>query len=234
MGINVHKVIGYGLTDVKMRKRRGGYSHVLTDKRFDPSGYMYADWETKEEHWTVEGYRRFLKQWKKGRCITASADLDSFTFAALARKKPKPYYKRFLDWDPCYSVIHQLEFGLPNVLVIVPFAFYPKWYRSDDTLDWCEETQEHEQQNRVLELPRGIYPYSDRYWDPRRKKLHIFGCEKPGERSLLWHDIQRRLSNGTLRPAVPSEIQCLAEYLGIFKNPDDIHRLRPLLYVYWA
>lgn len=43
MGIRIHKILGYGLTNVKSE------SYRIQDKRFNPNGIFGLDWEARED-----------------------------------------------------------------------------------------------------------------------------------------------------------------------------------------
>ena len=52
MGIRIHKVMGYGLTNVVCKKEK------IVDPRFNPQGYLRSDSERQEEKWTFEKFKK--------------------------------------------------------------------------------------------------------------------------------------------------------------------------------
>jgi len=224
VGIRVHKSVGYGLTDIEFDEE----SHKIVDKRVDPEGYLHHSYDVEEEDedkypWErdgAKGYKKWIKKnfTKDQRHSSRGPHLDMFSFGHWSKKEIK-------SWDPFKSVIHQGEFGLPNVLLVVPFGFYKSWNRYDDTLDWCEETHCHEQMNRVVAFKRGIYPFNNVLVDPVSGAPYL-GLHHTEEDALV--------KAGKAVPRVPPEVSALCRYLKLFKDDKTILDLRPMLYVHWG
>lgn len=235
MGIRVHKCIGYGLTDVKTDKK-----DQLIDDRFDPLGYLYADFEDREATWTPEGWVTYYKNhvecpWQTG------------------------FYKEkhYQGWDFDEIVIHETEYGLPNVLLLMPPLEHKSWRRYDDIIDYTEESaRPRGQVNRFEVLNAGIWPHTARYTDLRTNKpadrlAHDFWFSV---RSAIQASRRRRpvhMENARnyaermgfasvaeaeyfLAPEVPEEIQLMCKFLCLFSDEDTIYQLRPMIYVYWG
>lgn len=232
MGIRVKKVIGYGLTDVKTHKK---HSHRIIDERFDPEGYARRDYSDADESWedvNARAYREFLeKNYSKTELHSHSGPhLDLFTFQRVETPRKGDYYGWKVandekNWWPGAAFVHEGEFGLPNVCVVVPYCWHEKWTRSDDTLDYHEEAATYDQKNRVVELRCGIYPYIQDWADAKThepiKNKHPF-------------EIREMAEEGLVVPRVPPVVRSMCRFLKIFKEEQTINELRPLLYVYWS
>ena len=209
MGIRVHKLVGYGLTDVKTRK------HRIADDRFNPDGFATARDISEEDfdaRWSEEGYKQFLRR------------LDLVGYDKLVRDNE---LNNNTPWSIYRAFIHQGEFGLPNVAVIIPPSLLKSWFRYDDIVDWVEETAAHEQMSRVVEISGGIYPYTARVDAATR-------CVYTSEVDVLVLGDQDPEAFNRLRPEIPPGVRWLASYLELFRDPATVDELRPLLYVYWS
>jgi len=208
MGIRIHKVVGYGITDLQTKKFQ------IDDSRFH--GHLWDDL-TEEVHGLDNEAKTTLVMENKDLII------DLFRKISLKDKKHaemvfefeilEPLRKKKNIWIPHY--IWDPEFGFSNVMLFIPVNM-KQWHRYDDTLDWIEDIAIHEQQNRLVELQRPPYPYES--WVEKGKHL------------------EPREKNKNARPLLP--IGCLASllfYKKAIKNIETLAReLRPLLYVYWS
>ena len=220
MGIRVKKVVGYGLTDLTGPE----------DERLNPDGYLLTKDEIKkEEHWTAEGYLKFLKKYGSGSFDknpkTPFQDMVVFHLGTHRRGKPQKNFNKL--WEPWDSIIYDDEFGLKNVLVVVPFCMAVRgeggqWKRYDDIVDYCEETHCHGQQRRVVTLADGIHPWNACFED------------QYGNRLEMWDVRMHRTDGRFIKSTVPMEVRALCYYLEIFKEPKTVLSMDPLLYVYWA
>src|SRR3990167_8646386 len=128
MGIRVHKAIGFGLIDIKTKKRGG--SHVLSDRRINPRGYLDAAHESAR--WSYDAYTAFLKnfRWSMPGMPDQRAPLEEMYLHGDYTEQRKKIKSSFPHW----SVEHDGEFGLPNVLLVIPPACVPDWRRYNATL----------------------------------------------------------------------------------------------------
>ncbi len=230
MGIRVHKMCGYALTDV-----------VEDDPRIN--------WESRVFKYDMEGeaalesYLRFV-QGKEG------VSLDGMMVRERRKNGKKlPEVQQAFEWGTG-------DGGLESVLCIRP-VMSEDWYRHDDTIDWLEETYGgRNQEDRVELLPHGIFPYSGTYMDSRvgdrlpgdvmdwiriwtnlddagktelvSKGEHVLDemCERFG----MTHQQAERY----VVPFVPDDIRWLAEWAEVFTGPDVWRQLRPVVYAWWA
>ena len=233
MGIRVNKVIGYGWTDVKTDA-----DGQITDKRFNPKGAALAayDKQVKTKRWSAAAYFRRV---------------ESVFRATVGKRKPCPIMERSAivterrrqeeseqaqrnnehiiyegdGWHPHEAMVHEAEFGLPNVFVLVTYAGRKDWRRHDDTIDYAEESTTHRAEPRVLLLPDGIYPHTGGAYR-HRKTGKLIGVED-------YRYLEDRLPYVA---EVPEDIKVLAKHLELFdpERPKLVDTLVPLLYVYWA
>jgi hypothetical protein len=195
MGIRVHKTVGYGLLDLAPDG----------DVRFDVAAY-YArsngDFELFDQD-----HRGFLAwlQAHSGRVEEAMvadrpyAKGHTRTDIFLLTEGIKDAIECKSHWSPGRSVVYSDEGGLPNVLCIVPPDYFRRWHRSDDPLDWTEESVMHEQRSRVVPVPMGIWPFNSTLirvrapetpalWSEGRKLVRSKHYDELGPTSLLGQD----------------------------------------------
>lgn len=163
MGVRVNKVLGYGLVDLVAER------HTIMDERINPEGMLGANrWE--DDFWTRDQYLDNLddlaspfKDWAdqpEGGDILYPADnigQDAhFEKSTIEQFSPA--------WRPRDSVVYQGEYGMSNVLCIIPPSMTSAWSRYANSIDYIEETRIYKQTNRVeVFKDRGFHP-----WD--------FGC----------------------------------------------------------
>lgn len=223
MGIRVKKVVGYGLTDLNWPD----------DARLNPEGFLCCkDQDRREDHWTAEGYRKFLTKHCGTKIYQPGRDLPTqdLIFFELHRGEKRVGY-----WGPWESIIHDAEFGLSSVLVVIPFCMSirgegGRWKRYDDIIDYCEETGAHEQARRVLPLRQGIHPWDADWEDADGRTVSGWEVSSRHDGFSRWTQEGYR----HVRPFVPAEVRALCAYLELFKTPDVAKSMEPLLYVYWA
>jgi len=153
MGIRVHKCIGYGLVDVESTDQD------ITDHRFHPEGFLRIDSEFQSDRWHRPGFMNFLST--HPRVLDPNSWRENIDCLDVSIGE---------DWSPYYSIIHQPEYGLSNVVVLVPPTHKNDYIRFDNTLDYMEETQCYGQENRYKIFRGGIYPYNAEYMDDRTGK----------------------------------------------------------------
>lgn len=250
MGTRIHKVIGYGLKDIK------GENNKVVDERLNPEGYFWK----QENKWSRDDYISFLK--------TQSQDADKQkSSAAVLEMQEVPK-----DWNLYNSIIYQGEYGLPTVLCFVP-ASCSDWRRYDDIVDYVEEINNYKvlnnfkDPNRLEMLSHGIFPYDYRLMDARSgaeflKENHDLGQNFLGVIKIINHARQggellegftvegfeeradkfaeklgfkdRHEGEKYIGPAVPLIVQFICRFSQIFRDEKTIFQLRPMLYVYWS
>lgn len=236
MGIRVHRAIGYGLTDLRTEEGKGWN---IQDERIN-----MASPAIRRECPPIGDFRRWLEEHLEAGDI--SSELELF----MLRDREESQGKKPLSLEG--TVIHDGEYGLENVLLVVPPTYEDMWTRYDDPIDWIDETYIRQdvgsQANWVKELRHGIYPFIG-YMDKRTgEKLDdrifhwIRGTNrqpKPNEQVLDelaeecgFSDSADALEN--VAPIVPEDIQNVVAYLELFNDPDSWRDLRPIMYTYWS
>lgn len=147
-------------------------------------------------------------------------------------------------------VVHDSEYGLSNVLCLRP-TWLTDWYRSDDAIDWVEETYLKAPRNEngeawVRTLRVSPYPFSGAYMDSRTGV-------RLGPEVLSWMRVRNAIDDESIQnemcalfgmtykqarryvvPLVPDEIRNLAMFTGLFTSPDTWMQLRPMVYCWWS
>jgi hypothetical protein len=256
MGIRIHKVLGYGLADVKVKNYR------IVDDRFNNRGILGREVEEEiEEKFTPEGYEEYCQlnhSYEKDKYF----DLTMDRIALRERREKKDHRKH---WAVYNSFIHQGEFGLPNVMLVVPCGEYESWYRFDDTIDYYIESIESRKSRKyciskidILE-DGGIYPWIGNYFNiktnqkvenglgpafwrvinakrdiAKSRKKNKPNIENPDELAKLmgFDDTTDAIAN--LRPEVPDCVRAICKYAKVFVDDNVINHLRPMLYTYWS
>lgn len=234
MGIRVHKLLGYGLTDVQSDDP--GYK--ITDERINTES-PGLNFEAP----TISEYRSWLEARREQDGLETDLELSFL-------REPEPGDPKFSLDD---AVVWNGEYGLSNVLVISPPTYQRKWSRYDDAIDYIEETYlrkpiEEPQANRVDVLRHGIYPFIG-YMDKRTgEKLDdkIFYWVRATNASEKLEEYELDLLakacgfNSNLEawenvaPIVPNDVKNIAFFLELFTPLGTWLQLRPVLYTYWS
>lgn len=228
MGIRVHKMCGYALTDVK-------------------PGDPRINWDSpafRHELGKKESLAEFLRfcEGVPGAAIEASI---------IYTMKEERSRRRLTPQDAI--VWGNVDGGLESVLCLHPVSM-PDWHRYDDILDWLEETYHRDQENWVEVLPHGIFPWTGLYMDSRtgvrlpndvldwvraftgkdyekRSKLVASGAadEMAGRFGMTHHEARMRVV-----PLVPDSVRLLARWANLFNDEETWRQLRPVIYTWWA
>lgn len=240
MGIRVHKVLGYGLTDVKTRKWK------IADGRINSKSPL-LNWDAKE---TLDDYLNWLK-----------ADYDPNDFSRLSmdmmyfrdrEEEGFDWYKRTGVHVPADLVHHGIEYMEKNVLLIRPLSC-KDWQRHDDPIDWLEESFKYQDEdsgvtNWYREIPAGIFPWSGSFMNAKTGER--VKDDMTLWRTMTWknwnrlYDIEKVAvaagfdnaedARKNLAPVVPDDIKDLVRWGKLFTNDDVWKQLRPMIYVYWS
>lgn len=227
MGIRVNKVLGYGLTDVSYDTEKWEFDDPRINGESPLLTYDYSVDHNDE-------YRAWVKE----------NSTDSFTESWWWADKDKDRKRRYADREDVRDcVVHQSEYGLPNVLLIRPFG-YTDWHRRDDSIDYIEASANYA--NGDCDHVRDpIYPFSG-YMDTRtgeRIKADIMPWVRAKNDNR--EDSLDRLAQlggfadhadalAHCAPHVPEPIQNIARYGKLFTSDDVFWQLRPILYTYWS
>ena len=252
MGIRIHKVMGWGLQDVKCN------DSCIVDPRFTPEkelcgvyGSYYGYVEEKIPlfpKWIEENMQEVSAVVSK-----ASGEEDGFY------KQQFEFHIRLLNTaivelghkTPDFFT-HQGEYGLPKVVVFTPLDC-PEWSRFDCTIDHYEAGCNS--RNKVLDLTKncGIYPYIGMMRIPGTiPAKSSIGADVPLLRAKMepsaynmavgrWDKKCPPVATGTVlkdllenyRPVIPEAIMALIYYLRLFKDfQKTVQEVRPMIYTY--
>lgn len=239
MGIRIHKVIGYGLTDLTIPHAE--YDLKL-DERFDPNGFFCHEYDDREHHFTMKEFYVQLE-------LLCANDTD-FNAMELHWLKHEIKDKKFTDFNNIF--VWDAEFGESNVCVFISPTSRDQWYRYDDTIDYYDEGGEHSistgVQNRVVVMDRPLYPYEGwidlRTLPPKRADNIITHLRRIVRDSKVDLDLEKLLQKtgfdsieelkDNIVPMIPNELIEVIRYLKVFKDPNTVYQLRPMIYVYWG
>lgn len=243
MGIRVNKIIGYGLDDVKVEK------YKIIDPRINPDfdrGESFYDKLEKFPDWIIEFHEKMAYMLH----ATCKVDIKRARWDLTMLANSLKRHKEEGRYTYGTGFIHQVEFGMPEVMMFVPVDNMGSWARHDDTVDWIEETHFHNQENRVVNLFKetgscGIYPYTGMIVNPFKEnkmaKSRLDGQEYNVLAGRWAKGVSPTVSQETLEhlqkdwlPVIPSSVLAMCMYLNVFKHPKYIFDLRPMFYVYWA
>lgn len=242
MGIRIHKMLGYGLNDVKYDTK----NWKIIDSRFAETGYFGMGCE----NYTDEGFDEYLNS-----VIEASTDeFHKLSIVQHGRKEARAKTGQYSYKDSInHCVIHEPEFGLDNVVLFIPPYFGKDWRRYDDIIDYYEPSH-HEVDGGIgtgiTLLNHSIWPFES-YVDCRTMPpkclnnlhWHLFvdsrNSEKYGVKfaenllkEMHFESVDEMYS--MIRPIIPEELVALLKYLNVFEKEEYIHQLKPMLYWYWA
>ena len=221
MGIGIHKMLGYGLTNVKFENYR------ITDPRIN-----MPDYEDGARDRTFSDLLIYMEQNNIDDCLLkVFVSVDKLLSGNL---------KLF---DKC--IIWESEYGEGSVLCLIPPSRSKSWYRYDNIIDYAEETYApgREQHNYVTLLESAIYPFES-YWDTRNGQRvdasdYCFCRRAEGHKDA---DILVKklfnVSNYTefrtvFAPKPPDELLAMCEFLQLM-NKETTWQLQPMIYVYWG
>jgi len=235
MGIRIHKVLGYGLVDLKTKEVDKYGTREVDDPRFNPNGWWHTDWSEREDRWTTEGFKQHCQ-----RLVDESDPYEHFALALMLQRDFEESHFR----DIHYCVSYENEGGLPDVVTFTPFTDN-RWTRYDDTIDYYDAGIGIEPSVKVLDVP--LYPYdgyinnetgerADRTieqliylyrnaagedkFDLQLVALEKLGCE------LHWTE--------KYNVVIPEVLVEFFRYTEMFTDEKTIWQLQPMIYTYWS
>lgn len=242
MGIRIHKVLGYGLSDVKTNS-----SGEINDPRINAKSPL-VNWRESKSKKDLTSYLDFVAKKIDADPDDFDADFELFFLRAQienpSKEMPNPYD----------TVTHEGEGGMERVLMLTPIMELKEWQRSDDTIDYYEDHLNNPDVGSpsLKLIEGGIYPYSGAGYVNARtgekvnwggldvlkfvKKEYEAGKIAKGEYQSFIENIgfeSEADMDKNLCPKVPEPIKLLIEWGKLFTSPETIYQLRPYLYTYW-
>ncbi len=242
MGIRIHRMLGYGLVDVQCEK------YNIVDERFNPNGILMVDHEDRDA---------FDKKKYLSYCKNNNTGFEFDLVLEILHLK-----KRTNRWTWYNSFKHDGEYGMPNVICIVP-ACCPDWQQYDNIIDhYTSNIQAKQTRNycacTVEVMEDGIYPWNASFMDKRDGRrvdssvacgfLRLLNAQrdvKAGKRSTdlkIDMDVLAKVCGfetgaealENMRPEPPDLIVNLCRFGKLFKDEATIRELVPMLYTYWS
>lgn len=225
--MRVNKLIGYGLSDVKTDGEN------IIDDRINVN--------------VLE-------------CIYSGNGKSLLSFSHYVNEHAKENYIKVSirdilkkGWKVYNSVIYYAEFGLSNVLLFQSLLTN-NWTQRNSDIDYIEETVNHKQIPRYQVFERGIFPHINYMNAITHKRLDrtvfdwwqtyyyiIEGTNDVESMMISLTELSKKLgfkdfqeAKENIVPVIPEDIVLLCNWLGIFKDPNTVYQLRPMLYVYWS
>lgn len=262
MGIRIHKQIGYGVSDIKTKRRKYGRESAdprvnfkaydeMIEQAYDMDFDQFISWAEANENGIMSFYADVAPtrgdlgdEWK-------------FTIAMLKSAQKNGGVERNWDFGSC--IVYDNEYGMANVILVIPPSYTKHWSRYDDIIDYCEEGMRNGMKGSINWAKplnsAGIYPYDGwvRFrpsppgiWkDKEAEDKHAFMA--PAMYSQMvgrWSKKAAPLAKGILldhlkndyRPVMPIEAHMVVWfYREMFANPVEfMNSLRPMMYVHWG
>jgi hypothetical protein len=157
-------------------------------------------------------------------------------------------------------VVHSFDYGLPNVMALIPPSYSSTWIQDDNLFDYVEAHLggEPNTESALFDVP-GIDPFDGRWMDketglePNHNYVRGYRRALALNTDVDQHDIAARRISFARRPRpeqpvfldaataaarltrlVPGEVRELALFGRLFTTPDIWKSLRPVLYTYWS
>jgi len=235
MGLRIHKVLGYGLTDVKTD------GCEITDSRFNKNSILINAYAVL----TYCDYLDFLKQKQQ--------EIDDYELK-VERSQVKAFIKKAQRCDSMNKYFtYDCGEGCPSVIVITP-CYHEDWIHYDDPIDYAEEVGRGTGPENRWKVLNGIFPYLSYFNRKTGERFPVdgkqlidnairnmdsgYGTYKENQEYLdtlcRSYGLKDSTEYGFVAPIVPPPVRYMAEFAQVFNKPETINELKPLLYTYWS
>lgn len=253
MGIRIHKVMGWGLADVKCDEKNG-----LIDERFDldkfnstdfyDSGSIFIKWLASHQKEANDVLSHVCQD-----CRGVKGEGNFKWEISLILRHCEGHSRN--DGSFSNLLVFDSEYGSPNVIVFRAIDGHED-YRYDDMIDYYEQD---DPKTRVKDLTHrcGIFPYLGMEHIPhsahygsnepegKENKLYPYYFQPAHYNQLVgrWSSSQPPIATGeyldyllkAYRPTISPAVILYVYWSEIFKNfYKTIHQLRPMIYTYWG
>jgi hypothetical protein len=205
MGLRIYKAIGYGIDNLKYRKVKGE-CRSMTDPRVNwdklrtrqneennTSLAHFWDWAKHNQELLTTWIAREQLFWNVDPAKWAAGE------AKYAVQQLRDLQgKRDFDHPLYQCVKHDEEFGLPEVMLIIPPNCHD-WVRYDDTIDYEEEKaagRSCQPWAKRIAVSGGIHPYNSRMQRVRDPGPGVYHPEDPGRADYLLTNADKMSSEG--------------------------------------
>jgi len=243
VGIRIHKMLGYALTNVEADTNKW----EITDPRFNKDGYMF---DMEEQKFSVDGFKAYLTK----QIIAAQNDEDQrfdlkLILRGLESNKDDMFSRPISGLHQCIE--YDMEFGESEVFLVVPPSCAKEWNRYDDAIDYYDPTNEAIDggiANSVIPIDRPLWPWDslmNTKTNPPSKldytQTHQYNLWKNDNIVTDEDEYVQRIGFDNVEemkrcvmPMIPLEVVELLKYLKIFTDDKYIYELRPIIYGYWG
>lgn len=249
MGIRIHKVLGYGMDDIK---------NSIDDPRFNKDGYLGDGIFEREDKFTDAGFDEHIKKILDS---DSNVTFHELTTMSIERRKAREKNTNDTSYNHKDSIhnhiTHDDEYGLSNIIVFSPPYWAKNWNRYDDLIDYYDPMHSEPDgspKNGYYLTNRPIYPfegYNDCRSVPPTKLNHIEHSvfvsarsagndDRPYAQAMIDHAVEKMNFDNheqmieMVNPMIPRELVELLKYLKVFNDEADIYRLKPMIYWYWG
>ena len=245
MGIRIHKMMGYGLGDIKTKNGK------IIDERFNP--FPEDGWGIAED--TVKEFLGWLKKERmQARKLCAWADNNRIPENNYDSDIGQiiNYFENGGENSP--FIYYDAEYGNSKVMMFCPIEC-PDWCRYDNTIDYYEFGSEPKNKINWFKNSCGIYPWlgmvkkqgsadfsgdvyeplykSPPFFNPAEFNMMIGVFSKKSKPTTTLEHVDYLIKN--YRCCIPDSILLYTKFLGIFKNWEQtIQELKPGIYTYWS
>jgi len=254
MGIRIHKVLGYALTDVAEDDPR------LAVGRRDFDGDGPDGRPGRLSALTVND----LVEWAEADLDKDGPDRRARLSLLMMRSICRPDTWKGRGAARLADHVHWgWRETTPGVLLFVPPPLAGSWARTNDDIDYYEEMLSPRWEggspgDSVRDIPDGIHPFTRRRVDRRTGRVLRFQDDDLCGFHLEWMLGESRAAvlagNGdaaadflgeigfashrefldNVAPEVPGDLRMMLRFLGVFRDESTALSLRPVLWTYWA
>jgi hypothetical protein len=223
MGIRIHKVMGYGLTDIKLHNGK------VIDERFNQ--YMVG-WDVIDR--SLTRFTNFIQD--PGLVKILARQFSLVSNMKTLNYMIEDYSAQGYAHKSLKNIDHCVDFHY-KTLIFMPPESVKEWYRYDNPIDYYECTGHKSFRSNVRQLGiSGLYPsygYRPKPW--KQSKIPCFNELSESEYQVFLRD--PRYSKHIEEDwcvNIPVVIRLMAAYLGLFKRPETIFELKPMIHTYWS
>lgn len=264
MGIRIHKVLGYGLTDLGIADPRMNLDTFQENYYNDKKFHSY-DFKEEYDSFGDEEFEKFLLDKGYKDPLTLENRKDKATLLRWwigDRDRDRAAGKKLDSWYS-FDVFKTgcSDYGIKGVFCVT-LPWNKDWERYDDLLDYTEHAYDHGYscKDEVKIFDGAIYPYLEfinlktgvqiedfsglrevsNVRDLKRisKKEKLKKLDEVVRRDIVVETIGRFTDYADykkhVKPKTPKEIVELCEFYKIFKDIKTAETLIPMIYTYWG
>lgn len=245
MGIRIHRVLGYALTDLRLDSKK----EKVIDKRINLNCDVLND---RENIGSIDDFISYVNANRAPK----SQDSGVQFLEIQLKNQPETVAK---ELGLC--VLQDTEFGMGNVICIIPPSEFTNWRRYDDIIDYMMSAHESPDggiKDTIVTLDKGIWPWEGYINRSNGERVDISsyfvynrladGLSKGGYQVSEIPKVKGSLdkiskkmgfksfrdAEKNLTPTITSEVIWLCRYLNLFNDENTAFTLKPVVYTYWG